>query len=136
MEEKNNTSKYLNKIGCDEALITELNHALDREIEKSPDQIDVEKIDSIVGLLNQVDDIQNVVQEISKEQFIKRYLSESNIKISNKLYTIKQVKLKILKWTAYFVMALSLLNIGNFISVKMTGKNFLTIAKEKVHRRK
>ena len=55
MESKNKTPKYNYEAGDDEKLKRELNSTLERELGKSPDEIDTKKVDSIMLLLEQMD---------------------------------------------------------------------------------
>ena len=55
MESDTKAPKYTDRAGDDQDLREELNRAIDRELEKPPEKIDHAKIDSMIGLLDQMD---------------------------------------------------------------------------------
>ena len=55
MESKKNTPNHIEKEGNNAKLKEELENLLEKELEKSPDEINTKKIDSIVHLLDEID---------------------------------------------------------------------------------
>lgn len=133
MEAKNRTPNHLNKAGEDNKLKTELEISLDREIDKSPDDIDVQKVDTIINLLNQIDGISEERDEISKSKFAKIYLSECNLPEREEEIPKTQAKLK--KWkVAVSLLGMALiLGMGNIISVRATSNDIFTFIKNKAY---
>lgn len=134
METDNNTPNFSNKAGDGITLKRELNYALDIEMEKSPDEIDVKKVDAIVGLLNQLDNQEtNDIKEISKEQFAKKYFIDRGIPY-REIKVHKKWKQHIqLKMVAGFLFGIFLIGICNYVTVRATSKDIFTLVKEKAY---
>ncbi|TCL55226.1 uncharacterized protein DUF4367 [Kineothrix alysoides] len=133
MEEKNITPNYQNKAGGDDKLKAELEKALDREMDKSPDDIDVQKIDSIIDLLNQIDGVPDNSDHISKNEFAEKYLPECNISEPQKMPDKKPIPIRTWKVAAGFLSAVFVLCMGNYISVRATSKDIFTFVKDKAY---
>ena len=74
MELKKDASNYMiNEEDSNKNLKYNLEQLLEKELKKSPDEINAEKIDSIVSLLNQFDG-EKEGEYIEKEAFAKKYL--------------------------------------------------------------
>lgn len=132
MELNKQAPKFTNKEGEDEKLSEELKHALNRELEKSPDEIDTQKIDSIIMLLNQLEPSSEKRTDISKEEFAQKYLSECKVGPLKK-GTDNRVHYRSRKVAVAFVAIFLMFSICNYISVKATSKNVFTNIKEKVY---
>lgn len=132
MELNKQAPKFINKEGEDEKLSEELKYALNRELEKSPDEIDTQKIDSIIMLLNQLEPSSEKRTDMSKEEFAQKYLSECKVGPLEK-GTDNRVHYRSRKVAVAFVAIFLMFSICNYISVKATSKNVFTNIKEKVY---
>ena len=75
MELKKDTSNYMiNEEDSNKNFKYILEQLLEKELEKSPNEINTEKIDSIVVLLSQFNEKNE--EDIEKEIFAKKYLQE------------------------------------------------------------
>ena len=133
MEGKNSTPNYQNKVGGDGKLKSELEKALDREMDESPDDIDVQKVDYIIDLLDQIDGIPDDSDKMSKKEFAEKYLPECNVSEPRKKMSQKPVGIKTGKAAAGFLIAAFVLIMGNYISVSATSKDIFTFVKSKAY---
>lgn len=133
MEANENTPKFLNKAGEDEKLVQELNAVLDKEMDKSPDLIDVEKVDSIIQLLDRLDTKTDKDAGLSKELFAQKYLKNCGNIFTTAPVAKKYANYKNLKVAAGFMLILALVSISNFITVKATSKDIFSFVKEKAY---
>ena len=73
MESTTKAPKYIGRAGDDQDLREELNRAIDRELEKPPEEIDHAKVDSMIRLLDQMDGRESDAI-LDKEEFAGKYL--------------------------------------------------------------
>ncbi len=125
MEPVNGTPNEYGSKGDDTKLKVELNAVLESELEKSPDEMDTEKIDSVIELLNHLDGDNPTDQEMTKEQFAEQYL-KGVIKHRRKGVVYSKAAI-------FFVGMILCVSVCNFISVRATSKSLLFLAKEKAY---
>ncbi len=127
MELKKDTSNYIiNEEDSNKNLKYDLEQLLERELEKSPDEINTEKIDSIISLLRQFDGEKN--GDIKKEIFAKKYLEGyiGTPKKENRYGIFISTK------AACIILAVMMtLGFGNYFSVKATGNGIFSNIKRK-----
>ena len=131
MESIKNTPNYIHKEGDNDALKKELNIALEKELEKSPDEIDTDKIDSMILLLEKLDG-GSLQYNSAKDKgiFAKQYLAEYIREPSKSESPAKSpVRIRF----AYASFALLLLFLGvNYISVRATQKGIFSNVRETI----
>ncbi len=95
MESMNSAPREMNHKGDDMKLKEELQTELERELEKSPDEMDTGKIDFILGLLNHLGECVPAETQMSKEQFAEKYLKgvikKKKNQIELNLYNAKEL---------------------------------------------
>ncbi len=95
MEPMNSAPSEMNRKGDDMKLKEELQTELERELVKSPDEMDTGKIDSILGLLNHLGECVPAETQMSKEQFAEKYLKgvikKKKNQIELNLYNAKEL---------------------------------------------
>lgn len=125
MEPVNGTPNIKEYKGDDTKLRVELNASLESELEKSPDKMDTEKIDSMIELLNRLNEGSFADRGMTKEQFAEKYLKG----------TIRQRKKGTIYYKAaiFFVGMILCVSVGNFISVRATSKSLFFLVKEKAY---
>ena len=129
MELKNNTPNYkIDKEEKNEKLKYELEELLEKELEKTSDDIDVEKIDSIVSLLSQLQG-KNETEQMDKDTFAKKYLKGyiSEPKSQNKYGVFISIKA-----ASIILVFIMVFGFGNYFSVKATNRGILSNIKNKV----
>lgn len=129
MELKNNTPNYkIDKEEKNEKLKYELEELLEKELEKTSDDIDVEKTDSIVSLLSQLQG-KNETEQMDKDTFAKKYLKGyiSEPKSQNKYGVF--ISIKVASIILVFIMVFGF---GNYLSVKATNRGILSNIKNRV----
>lgn len=129
MELKNNTPNYkIDKEEKNEKLKYELEELLEKELEKTSDDIDVEKIDSIVSLLSQLQG-KNETEQMDKDTFAKKYLKGyiSEPKSQNKYGVFISIKA-----ASIILVFIMIFGFGNYFSVKATNRGILSNIKNKV----
>lgn len=128
MELKKDTSNYvINEEDSNKNLKYDLEQLLERELEKSPDEINTEKIDSIISLLNQFDG-KKEGEDIEKETFVKKYLKEYVGKSKKESRYGFFISIK----AACIILAVTVtLGFGNYFSVKATGNGIFNNIKRK-----
>lgn len=125
MESTTKAPKYIGRAGDDQDLREELNRAIDRELEKPPEEIDHAKVDSMIRLLGQMDGRESDTI-LDKEEFAGKYLRRYvNPPKSSPLGRVR----------AAVILAAAILFLGvcNFISVRATSRDIFTNLKEKVY---
>lgn len=125
MESAGQTPNKIEHKGDDIELKTRLRALLERELEKSPDKLDIEKIDSVTRLLKNLSEDKPAETELSKEEFANKYLKEI-IKISKK-------DKRHFRAAIIFITVIVCSGIGNIISVKATNKDLFSFVKEKAY---
>lgn len=70
------TSKCNNKRGGNKKLREKINKAIDKEMNKAPEEIDTCKVDALVIRLNELNKNLNASEALSKEAFAQKFLSE------------------------------------------------------------
>lgn len=131
MEKNVKTPKWKKEEGDDNALKRELEEALQREMNKAPDYIDIKKVNSIVELLEQMDPKTASENIISDVKFAERYLRSEGVSIKSTI-NVDQNRdaARKWKWVACFAALLVMSIGGNYISVKATNKGIFTNIKE------
>ena len=128
MELKKDTSNYMiNEEDSNKNLKYILEQLLEKELEKSPNEINTERIDSIVALLRQFDG-KKEGEDIEKEIFAKKYLQKyiEKSKKERKYGIFISVK------AACILLAVIMtLGFGNYLSVKATSRGILSNIKRK-----
>ena len=128
MELKKDTSNYMIiEEDSNKNLKYNLEQLLEKELKKSPDEINAEKIDSIVSLLNQFDGKKEGV-DIEKEIFAKKYL-QGYIGKSKK--ESRQGIFISVKAACIILAVMMTLGFGNYLSVKATGNGIFSNIKRK-----
>lgn len=127
MELKKETSNYMiNEEDSNKKLKYDLEQLLERELEKSPEEINSEKIDSIVSLLSQFDEEKN--GDIEKEVFAKKYLGGYIGKSKKESRYGIFISIK----AACIILAIMMtLGFSNYFSVKATGNGIFSNIKKK-----
>lgn len=125
MEPINGTPNKNEYKGDDRRLEAELNAALERELLKSPDEMDTEKIDSMIELLSRLNEDSATAQEMTKEQFAEKYLK--GVTVHRKKAT------GYFKAAVIFVGLILCVSVGNIISVRATNESLFFLAKEKAY---
>lgn len=125
MEPINGTPNENECKGDDTKLRAELNAALEAELLKSPDEMDTAKIDSMIELLNNLNGDSFTDQEMTKDQFAKRYLK--------RVIGYRKKETGYLKAAAIFVGLILCISVCNSISVRATNKSLFFLAKEKAY---
>lgn len=124
MESMNSAPSEMNHKGDDMKLKEKLQTELERELEKSPDEMDTGKIDSILGLLNHLGECVPTEMQMSKEQFAEKYLKG----------VIKEKKNQIeLRAAVIFLGIILCMSVCNVISVRATSKSLFHFVKEKAY---
>lgn len=127
MELKKDTSNYMiNEEDSNEDFKYILEQLLEKELEKSPNEINTEKIDSIVVLLSQFNGKNK--EDIEKEIFAKKYLQEYIGKPKKESRHGIFISIK----AACIILAVMMtLGFGNYLSVKATGNGIFSNIKRK-----
>ena len=129
MESKKNTPNHIEKEGNNAKLKEELENLLEKELEKSPDEINTKKIDSIVHLLDEMDG-KDEDNSTDKDEFAKRYLQDYlKVPKKTKIYPFSSRRVRM---ASAILISITLFGIGNYASVKATNQGILTNIKEKV----
>ena len=84
MDKNDIASKRQDEEDGNNVLVDALNSILNLEMEKTPDKINVKKVDYAIKLLNILQNRSDDVEEISKEEFAKRFLTECNLTFGRK----------------------------------------------------
>ena len=128
MELKKDTSNYkINEEDSNKNLKYDLEQLLEKELKKSPNEINAEKIDSIVSLLNQFDGEKDG-EDIEKEAFAKKYLQGYIHKPKKESRHGIFISIK----AACIILAVMMtLGFGNYLSVKATGNGIFSNIKRK-----
>lgn len=128
MELKKDTSNYMiNEEDSNKKLKYDLEQLLEKELEKSPDEINAEKIDSIVSLLNLFDG-KKEGEDIEKEVFAKKYIQGYIGKPKKESRHGIFISVK----AACIILAVMMtLSFGNYLSVKATGNGLFNNIKRK-----
>lgn len=128
MELKKDTSNYMiNEEDSNKKLKYDLEQLLEKELEKSPDEINAEKIDSIVSLLNLFDG-KKEGEDIEKEVFAKKYIQGYIGKPKKESRHGIFISVK----AACIILAVMMtLGFGNYLSVKATGNGLFNNIKRK-----
>lgn len=128
MELKKDTSIYMiNEEDSNKNLKYNLEQLLEEELEKSPNEINAEKIDSIVSLLNQFDG-KKEGEDSNKDIFAKKYLQEYIGKPKKESRHGIFISVK----AACIILAVIMtLGFGNYFSVKATGNGIFSNIKTK-----
>ncbi len=134
MEENIKTPKYEKGEGDESALGRELNETLKREMNKSPDDINIKKVNSIIDLLDQVDPVLVSKDELSATDFAEKYLVPQGIPIrricnSERYHNV----IWSLRWVACVAVVLMVVVAGNYISVRATNRGIFTNIKERAY---
>ncbi len=125
MEPVNGTPNENEYKGDDIKLRVELNAALENELLKSPDEMDTEKIDSIIELLNRLNEDNSTDQEMTKDQFAEKYLKG--------VIGYRKKGTGYFKAAVIFVGLILCVSVCNIISVRATNKSLFFLAKEKAY---
>lgn len=128
MELKKDTSNYMIiEEDSNKNLKYDLEQLLEKELKKSPNEINAEKIDSIVSLLNQFDGEKDG-EDIEKEAFVKKYLQGYIHKPKKESRHGIFISIK----AACIILAVMVtLGFGNYFSVKATGNGIFSNIKRK-----
>ena len=128
MELKKDTSNYMIiEEDSNKNLKYDLEQLLEKELKKSPDEINAEKIDSIVSLLNQFDG-KKEEEDIEKEAFAKKYLQGYIGKPKKESRHGIFISIK----AACIILAVMMtLGFGNYLSVKASGNGLFNNIKRK-----
>ena len=128
MELKKDISNYMiNEEDSNKNLKYDLEQLLEKELKKSPDEINAEKIDSIISLLNQFDG-EKEGEDIEKEAFAKKYLQGYIDKPKKESRHGIFISIK----AACIILAVMMtLGFGNYLSVKATGNGIFSNIKRK-----
>lgn len=129
MESNSNTPNQMKKEDDNGRLKAELEKMLEEELEKSPNNINTKKIDSITILLDQLDGIEED-DSFDKNEFAQKYLHEY-IKApqNDKIYSFSSRRMRVASAILVFIVIFAL---GNYVSVKATNQGILTNVKEKI----
>lgn len=128
MELKKDTSNYIiNEEDSNKNLKYNLEQLLEKELEKSPDEINTEKIDSIVALLSQLDG-KREGEDIEKESFAKKYLQEY---IGKPEKESRHGIFISVKAASIILAVIATLGFGNYFSVKATNQGIFSNIKRK-----
>lgn len=125
MESFNRTPNKNESRGDDIKLRAELNEALERELEKSPDKMDTNKIDSMISLLSRLQEDSAVVQEMPKDVYARKYLSG--------VIRYRDKRTRSMRAAIFFIGIILSISICNWITVKATDKNLFHFVKEKAY---
>lgn len=125
MESNTKAPKYIDKAGGDRNLREELNRAIERELEKPPEEIDHGKINSMIQLLDQMDGRENE-KFMGREEFARTYLG-------GYVNPSKRPSFGRAKAAVVLTAAALFLGVCNFISVKATNRDIFTNLREKVY---
>ena len=125
MESFNRTPNKNESRGDDIKLRAELKEALERELEKSPDKMDTNKIDSMISLLSRLQEDSAVVQEMPKDVYARKYLSG--------VIRYRDKRTRSMRATIFFIGIILSISICNWITVKATDKNLFHFVKEKAY---
>ena len=128
MELKKDTSNYMIiEEDSNKNLKYDLEQLLEKELKKSPNEINAEKIDSIVSLLNQFDGEKDG-EDIEKEAFVKKYLQGYIHKPKKESRHGIFISVK----AACIILAVMMtLRFGNYLSVKASGNGIFSNIKRK-----
>ena len=128
MELKKDTSNYkINEEDSNKNLKYDLEQLLEKELKKSPNEVNAEKIDSIISLLNQFDG-EKEREDIEKEAFAKKYLQGYIDKPKKESRHGIFISIK----AACIILAVMMtLGFGNYLSVKATGNGIFSNIKRK-----
>lgn len=128
MELKKDTSNYMIiEEDSNKNLKYDLEQLLEKELKKSPNEINAEKIDSIVSLLNQFDGEKDG-EDIEKEAFVKKYLQGYIHKPKKESRHGIFISVK----AACIILAVMMtLGFGNYLSVKASGNGIFSNIKRK-----
>lgn len=132
METKNISPNYIEKEESNnEKLRDELENLLEKELEKSPDDINTKKVVTIVQLLDEMDGRGNK-DSTDKDEFAKKYLQDY-IKMPKKakVYKFSQKKMRLASAILIFAV---LFGLSNYVSVRATDQGILKNIKESVDR--
>lgn len=122
MESMNGAPSEINHKGDGMKLKEELKTEFEKELEKSPDEMDTRKMDSILELLNHLEECAPAETQMSREQFAKKYLKGVIKK--------KQIESKA---AVIFLGIILCISICNIISVRATSKSLFLLVKEKAY---
>lgn len=125
MEPVNGTPNENGYRGDDIKLKAELKAALEAELQKSPDEMDTEKIDSMIELLNRLNEDGFTDQEMTKDHFAGKYLKG--------VIGYRKKGTGYFKAAVIFVGLILCVSVCNIISVRATNKNLFFLAKEKAY---
>ena len=125
MESTTKAPKYIGRAGDDQDLREELNRAIDRELEKPPEEIDHAKVDSMIRLLDQMDGRESDAI-LDKEEFAGKYLRRY-------VNPTKGSSFGRVRAAVILAAAVLFLGVCNFISVRATSRDIFTNLKEKVY---
>ncbi|MDE7183458.1 MAG: DUF4367 domain-containing protein [Lachnospiraceae bacterium] len=125
MESVNRTPNENESRGDDIKLRAELNEALEQELEQSPDKMDTKKIDSIISLLNHLQEEGAVVQEVPKDVYARKYLRG--------VIKYREKRMRSARAAMFFIGIILCVSICNWISVKATDKNLFHFVRERAY---
>ncbi|MBQ9990606.1 MAG: hypothetical protein IJP31_06665 [Lachnospiraceae bacterium] len=98
----------------------ELNIALEKELDKAPDEIDVEKVDSLVKLLSRTADKEETGIR-KREEFSSRFPG-GYVRSKKKVYPVPA---GVVRFAAAAVVFLLVFGVGNYVSVRATNRGIL-----------
>lgn len=121
MGAKNIIPPIIKEGDSNEKLINELTYRLEKELQKSQDDIDTIKIDYIITLLNQLENPINQQETMRKEEFAEKYLHK-HIKISHKKNYEKNRSFLNVRIAVVLLLVVIFLCICRFISIRASNK--------------
>lgn len=133
MEMNEKAPKRQDKEDDNRELIDKLNIVVDIEMEKPPDEIDVKKVDSVIQLLNILENQSDDIDDISKEEFAEKLVVNYNIPLKTNKNTDVAKPNRNLKIAISFCTLILIVGMSNYITIKATDKNIFTLAKENAY---
>ena len=127
MELKKDTSNYMiNEEDSNKNLKYNLEQLLEKELEKFPNEINTEKIDSIVALLNQFNgkNEENIEKEIFAKKYLQEYIGKPKKESRHGIFIS-------VKAASIILAVIVTLGFGNYFSVKATNQGIFSNIKRK-----
>ena len=130
MDKNDIASKRQDEEDGNNVLVDALNSILNLEMEKTPDKINVKKVDYAIKLLNILQNRSDDVEEISKEEFAKRFLTECNLTFGRNGDIKRIILSRKLNILIGYCTWLLIVGVSNYIAVRAINKNIFTFLKE------